>query len=126
MNPDLKYALNECSMAFVNLSLDDITWTAERDGESNRWYIQVHFDARDPKRPGVLPTHQSGRKWWLSEHMTKSEIVRTIFMAVLACAEHEVREQFYYKDSPVFGPHISVEVLRQVAHIEDKRPEPTT
>lgn len=51
------------------------------------------------------------RKWLLSEHMTRSEIVQTALKAVLTAAEHEAREKFKYKGHAVFGPHISVERL---------------
>jgi hypothetical protein len=52
-----------------------------------------------------------GRKWFLSEHMTRSEIVGTAFKAVLTAMEHETREQFTYRGQAVFGPHIDVDRL---------------
>lgn len=33
-----------------------------------------------------------GRKWFLSPHMCKSEVVQTAFMAIMAYNEHELRE----------------------------------
>jgi hypothetical protein len=53
----------------------------------------------------------TGRKWRLSPHMTKGEIVQTAFMACLAWEEHECREAFRYKDQPVFSPHYNIESL---------------
>lgn len=55
-----------------------------------------------------------GRKWRLSPYMTRSEIVQTAFMAVLACEEHEAREAFKYMGAAVFGPHFSVDALVQL------------
>lgn len=63
----------------------------------------------------------SGRKWRISQHMTKSEIVATCFKAVLSAEEHECREQFTYKGVAVYGPHIDVEKLLEVAGHYDVR-----
>lgn len=57
---------------------------------------------------------QRGRKWMLSQHMTKSEVVQTVFKAILTAEEHEIREQFRYKNRLVYGPHIDVDVLANV------------
>lgn len=53
----------------------------------------------------------NGRKWRLSEFMTKSEVVQTVFMAYLAWIEHEARELFLYKGEPIFSPHYDVDAL---------------
>lgn len=58
---------------------------------------------------------QSTRKWLLSEHMTKSEIVSTAFKAALTAEEHECRETFRYKGKKIFGPHFDVDVLAEIA-----------
>lgn len=67
-------------------------------------YLQVRFLTADDGP-------WSGRKWRLSKHMTRSEIVQTAFMAALACEEHECRETFKYREQAVFGPHFNVEAL---------------
>lgn len=54
---------------------------------------------------------QYTRKWLLSPHMTKSEVVQTAFKCVLTSAEHRVREWFRYLDMPIFGPHFDVDDL---------------
>src|ERR1700677_3139533 len=66
-------------------------------------FLQVRFFADH------APQH--GRKWDLSPHMTRSEIVQTALMAVLAAEEHEVREHFKYKGQAIYGPHFDVEQL---------------
>jgi hypothetical protein len=68
------------------------------------WWLQVRF--RDEY--GV---EHHGRKWRLSEHMTRSEVVRTALAAVLAVEEHEARERFLYRGQAVYGPHFDVNVL---------------
>lgn len=57
------------------------------------------------------PAEGSGRKWRLSDHMTRSEIVQTGFLALLAFVEHEARESFCYRGEPIFGPHFNIEAL---------------
>jgi hypothetical protein len=57
-----------------------------------------------------------GRKWKLSPHMTKSEIVQTAFLAVLTAEEHETREQFKYRGYAIFGPHFNVDRLADLIH----------
>jgi hypothetical protein len=65
------------------------------------------------------PTWQYTRKWQLSEHMVKSEIVQTALKCVLTSAEHRVREHFLYKGERIFGPHFDVDGLWQLCR--DKR-----
>lgn len=84
-----------------------------------RVWVQVRFDAPCEKTGKVEEQH--GRKFFLSEHMTKSELVRTCFMASLAVVEHELREQFKYRGRAVFGPHIDVDALHDAAVKEDRR-----
>ena len=78
--------------------------------DSDRYYLQV--SASIPFPP---PTRGSkiwkGRKWALSSHMTKSELVLTAFKAFLTFEEHECREAFTYKGQKVCGPHIDMDKL---------------
>jgi hypothetical protein len=57
------------------------------------------------------PTAWRGRKWRLSPHMTKGEIVQTAFLAVMTAMEHEIREQFTYRGVSVFDPHYDIDRL---------------
>lgn len=77
--------------------------------DGNRAYLQVEWPGTDATTG--KPRACKGRKWSLSEHMTKSEIVQTAMAAVLAIEEHEARELFLYKGHPIFGPHYDVEKL---------------
>lgn len=76
-------------------------------------FLQVEVDGTDIKTG--KPLHWKGRKWRLSRHMTKSEIVQTAFLAVLQATEHEVRESFQYKGAAIFGPHFNVDRLASLA-----------
>ncbi|HEU4601551.1 MAG TPA: hypothetical protein VFS24_06270 [Steroidobacteraceae bacterium] len=64
---------------------------------------------------------QTGRKWYLSPHMTDSEIVCTAFKAALTAEEHECREAFRFNDRRIFNPHIDIKALWTVCEIEDVR-----
>lgn len=83
-------------------------------------YLQVSFLAEDTVTRKV--TAHTGRKWMLTEHMTKSEIVLTAFKAVLTAEEHEVRESFKYVGRAIFNPHIDVDKLHFVCDEVDARP----
>lgn len=52
-----------------------------------------------------------GAKYFLSPHMSTSEILRVALKACLSYAEHEVRESFKFKGKRIFGPHISASSL---------------
>jgi hypothetical protein len=91
--------------------LEEVTykdWEFFVGGTHEDPYLQVQF--RDAEGE-----EQHGRKWRLSYHMTKSEVVTTALKAVLTAEEHEAREQFRYRGVRIFGPHIHVDVLADVA-----------
>ena len=67
------------------------------------------------------PYREGGRKWDLSQHMTESEIVFTVWKALLTFIEHETREQFTYKGFKIFDPHISVNSLINACQTLDVR-----
>lgn len=84
------------------------------------WRLTVHGSQSDRylqvRCVGVCNVTQApllwtGRKWRLSEHMTKSELVQTAFMAVLAAEEHEARAAFRYRGRSIFDPHYDVDRL---------------
>lgn len=64
---------------------------------------------------------QATRKWLLSPHMTKSEVVQTVFKCVLTSYEHRVREHFTYRERRVFGPHYNVDALWSICDQLDAR-----
>lgn len=55
------------------------------------------------------PAPWKGRKWYVSPHMTRSEIVQTAFKAVLTALEHEARESFKFRGVPVLDPHLDLD-----------------
>jgi len=67
---------------------------------------------------------QKGRKWYVSSHATKSEVVQTVFKSILTAEEHETREQFLFRGLPIMNPHLPVDNLHSFLDgLElDKRP----
>lgn len=93
-----------------------LDWKFFVGADGHRLYMQVSFDANGE--------HWNGRKWLLSPHMTRSEIVQTAFKAVMTAVEHEVRESFLYKERAIFGPHYDIEALLSVCDSLDVRANP--
>lgn len=105
-----------------DVAYPDYTFLVLDDG-FGRAFLQIEFTALDTTTgaPGVWKS----RKWPLSPHMTRSEVVQTALAATLMANEHEAREVFKYKGYAIFGPHFDVDVLLALAkdpNSEDVRP----
>lgn len=90
----------------------------KKDAEG-RIYLQVKYDAPCTKTGEVQ--EWNGRKWYLSEHMTEDEIVKTAWCAFEAAVKHEVMEGFKFDGIIVFNPHVNFRALLEVSHQEIKR-----
>jgi hypothetical protein len=86
-----------------------LNWKFYIGSDNDKFYLQCKFTIEDSYTK--ILNSQSGRKWYLSLHMTKNEIVQTAFKAVLTAIEHEARESFLYKEERIFGPHYDIEEL---------------
>lgn len=82
------------------------------------WYFQVEDTKAICNVTGETYPWK-GRKWLISEHMTDGEIVQTMFKATMTAIEHEVREQFLYKDVAVFDPHYDLDKLADLRKRKD-------
>jgi hypothetical protein len=93
----------------------------DKTDPAGRWYFQVECDRPDiyTKEMGV----GRGGKAYLSPHMTESELVRLAFGLFLRYDEHETREWFQYRGRSVFGPHISIDAMWDIADQFDFREE---
>lgn len=97
-----------------------VPWRASEPGST---YLQVQFEA--PCNVTGESQHQHGRKWLLSPHMTRSELVTPALKAVLTAVEHEAREEFLYRGEMIFAPHFDVEdlvTLSQTGHADVRVP----
>lgn len=88
-------------------------WRFDVSSMNDVFYVQIVFDAEDAETK--LVGRQYGRRWFLSPHMTDSEVVSTCLKAVLAAEEHEAREQFTFAGEAIFGPHFDVQHLHELA-----------
>lgn len=78
-----------------------------------RFYLQGTY--READTVTGVEEQQFTRKWLISPHMTKSEIVQTAFKCILTSMEHRTREWFTYRGKAIFGPHFNVDALHQIA-----------
>lgn len=76
-------------------------------------YLQIEFTAKCPISNN--DEKWKSRKWLMSEHMTDAEIVQTVFKAVMTVEEHEAREMFRFDNLAIYGPHLSLEALKENA-----------
>jgi hypothetical protein len=83
------------------------------------YYLQLNFLALVSSDS---PTQWTSRKWYISPHACKSEVIQTALKAVLTAEEHEARERFLYKGRAIFGPHKDVDAL--LAVVEQTREDP--
>ena len=100
-------------IADTECTIGGIRWTALWGSMGSGFYVQLAYS-----EPDVLtgqPAEQKGRKWYLSKHATKSEVVQTILKAAITSSEHMVREHFKYRGVAVFNPHFDVEDLVDLA-----------
>jgi len=77
--------------------------------DRHRAYLQVR--AEEPCSVTGDMHRWSSRKWFLSPHMTESEVVQTAFLAVMTAVEHETREAFTYAGHAIFSPHYDIHKL---------------
>lgn len=102
------YTVQEIRDIVAKCSFED--WLIEVRMDGTRPYLQVHVLNGKDSETG-LPMEWTGRKWMLSPHMCKNEIITTAFKAVMTAMEHEVRESFRYKGAAIFNPHMDPDAL---------------
>ncbi len=120
MTPDQMTVLARCDFPGLYFEISHM-WEAMRMGSTVdrcRFYLRVCAPEGSPyaiyNTDGTsLPW--KGRHWRLSEHMTDGELVQTAFKAIMTALEHEARERFTYKGKAIFGPHLDVDKLVEIA-----------
>jgi hypothetical protein len=80
--------------------------------DESRLFLQGVFT--EPDIVTGKAEQQQTRKWFVSQHMTKSEFVQTVFKMCITSMEHRTREHFRYKGSAVYSPHFDVEALLEL------------
>lgn len=87
-----------------------------KDAETGRPFVQVTYEGPCSVTGWVKEWH--GRKWYLSDHMTEDEIVKTCFAAFKAAVEHEIMEGFTWRGVRIFNPHASFRALADASKSE--------
>lgn len=92
------------------------------------YVLKITFEAPDINT-GKMQT-QHCRKWFISHHACRAEVVRTAWKAVLAAEEHEAGELFQYKGVRIHSPHLDPYMVACIieeegeANMLEKRTEP--
>lgn len=104
--------------------VEDITYKPEWEWYigvmGDGYYLQLQWDDEDNFNPGK-PYRSHGRKWYLSPHMTDSEVVLTAWAAVEFAEIHEARERFKFQGACVFNPHVDIKALQAVSEMTEVR-----
>ncbi len=120
----LQKANDICSRITMRVLNTEFYLRVERDNKeeylsNGRVFLQVVYFAPCTKTKEFKEWH--GRKWYLSEHMTEDEVVKTAWCALEAAVKHETMEGFKVDGIILFNPHINFEALLRVSHEEVKR-----
>lgn len=103
------------------ITFEDWRYRIGQDKDGVFW-VQCAFVA--PDNDTGLPAEQRGRKWRISQWMTKDEVVQTCLLATIKAVEHEVRERFKYRGHAIFHTHLPIDLLWQIAEQKSLRAEP--
>lgn len=87
--------------------------------ENGRIFLQIIYFGKCNKTGEIEEWH--GRKFYLSDHMTDDEIVKTCFVAFKSAVEHEIMEGFTVDEKVLFNPHLNFEELLKISNKEIKR-----
>lgn len=100
----------EIEAIVADIEYNDWTFRLGKYGDDTP-YLQVLFKDKD-RITGVVEV-QRCRKWVLSYHMVRSEVVRTAFQAVQAAVLHETQEAFKYRGARVYNPHVDLDSVAE-------------
>ncbi len=95
------------------------TYLPGTQSDFGRIYIQLEYNSACNKDGDN--DYWKGRKWYLSEHMTDDEIIKTCYAAFDACVKHEIMEGFKVDGKMLFNPHINFEALLTISDKEITR-----
>jgi hypothetical protein len=88
-------------------------WRFLVQGGLSGYLLSIEFQV--PHEATGKPVVKRSRKWRMSETITKSELIHTVFMAVMNAMEQEVREQFVYRGRAIFSSSLNVESLHRIS-----------
>ena len=81
-------------------------WSLKWFSIENGFLLQWIFMEKDAtKAEDETLYEQYCRKWYVSKYSTKTEVIRTAWLAVQQAVMHEVAESFLYNNVRLFDPH---------------------
>ena len=95
------------------------SWEFHIGRRLDSYTLQIQFWSDDSETGEWRKQHC--RKWFISKHACRAEVVRTAWKAVVAAAEHEVSETFRYKGVAIHSPHLDPDALARL-YKNEKRP----
>lgn len=111
------------NLVFVRELVRRVTPPADRvfvvTEENRQVFLYVDGYVRDLADPdsGLVGVRswQRGARQWISSTASESDIFRLMLSMLIAFEEHEIREAFLVDGVRVFGPHITIEALKDAA-----------
>lgn len=101
--------IEEMDAVLACVEFKDYSLTIHCGADDSNPYLQgSYLDYDYYKKADEL---QFTRKWNVSQHMTKSELVQTAFKLCMTSFEHRCREAFKYKGKRIYGPHFDADAL---------------
>jgi len=94
----------------------------ERDNKQpvdGRIFMQITYEAPCVKTGFAGIWH--GRKFYLSDHMTEDEVIKTAYLAFKLSVEHEIMEGFHVNGKILFNPHVNYTELLDISPREVRR-----
>ena len=101
---------SESEIREIVSNISYLDWEIRLKHDGDRPYVQVYGHGPDPK-DGMKDAQWSGRKWFISPHMCKNEIIRTAYKAIECAVAHEMNEVFLYKGVAIMTPHMDYEEI---------------
>jgi hypothetical protein len=98
---------------------DKPTWTWRLLEKGDGFLFQWEFMEKDLTDPSsTKESKQQARKHYISPYMTTSEVVRTVYVAVVQAEMHEIQERFTFLGKRIFDPHMDyVHLAYELHHI---------
>ncbi len=91
-------------------------WEFRTMEKGDGFLLQIRFFAPDNFDPTKVE-EQFCRKWYISSHSSKGEVVRTAWKAVEAAILHEAQEAFRYKGKAIYNPHLDPDAIAEVKKV---------
>lgn len=115
----VRHIADRCRMNLLGQSFVLRVARDQKQPKDGRIFMQIAYSA--PCTKTGSEEIWFGRKWYLSDHMTTDEVIKTAYVAFESAVKHEIMEGFKVDGKILFNPHVSFEALLAVSHQEVSR-----